>query len=128
VPLTGSISFAGSDFSAEDLGLEFLHWPSQRALRAEMSRGRACRVLESVRPPSAAPGGYSRVLSWIDLETGGVLQAEAYAASTNRPMKKFALGSFEKVKGQWQLRDMRMRNLRTGTQSELKFELNKPAD
>ena len=125
VPLT--TPFAGSDFSLQDLGLEFLHWPIQRALRSEMSRGRPCRVLESVTP-QPGPGSYARVLSWVDLETGGILQAEAYAAQSNRPLKKFALGSFEKVKGQWQLRDMRMRNLKTGTQSELKFQLNRPSD
>lgn len=118
---------AGSDFWVLDLGLDFLHWPVQRALRAEMSRGRPARVIESVTPAPVA-GGYTRVLSWIDLETGGVLQAEAFGMQTNRPLKKFALGSFEKVAGQWQLRDMRMRNLKAGTQSELKFELNKPAE
>src|SRR5258705_12210617 len=72
VPLTHPL--AGSDFWLLDLGLEFFHWPQQKALRAEMSRSRPCRVLESVTP-QPAPDGYARVLSWIDNETGGVLQA-----------------------------------------------------
>ena len=125
VPIT--TPFAGSAFWVVDLGLDFLHWPVQRAIRAEMSRGSPCRVLESITPAPVA-GGYTRVLSWIGLESGGVLQAEAYGSQTNRPLKKFTLGSFEKVKGQWQLRDMRMRNLKRGTQTELKFELNTPAE
>lgn len=112
---------AGSDFWLLDLGLEFFHWPHQRALRAEMSRSRPCRVLESTTP-NPVPGGYSRILSWIDNETGGVIQAEAYD-STNKLLKKFALGSFKKVEGQWQLRDMRIRNPQTGQQTELKFDL-----
>ena len=125
VDATGLLTapFAGSDFWLQDLGLEFFHWPKQRAIRAEMSRGQPCRVLESVQshPPA---GGYSRVVSWIDLETGGVLQAEAYDAGNSRPMKKFSLGSFERVKGQMHLRDMKIRNLRTGSQTELKIELH----
>jgi hypothetical protein len=119
--------FAGSDFSLQDLGLEFYHWPRQRALRSEMSRGRACRVLESVQP-NPLPGGYGRVVSWIDLETGGLLQAEAYLPGNPKPLKKFSLGSFEKLNGHWHLRDMRIRNLRTGTQTELKFDLRKKAE
>jgi hypothetical protein len=104
-----------------DLGLEFFHWPKQRAIRAEMRRGQPCRVLEST-DPNARPGGYSRVLSWIDNETGGVIEAEAYD-STNKLLKKFALGSFKKVEGQWQLRDMRISNVQTEQQTKLKFDL-----
>ncbi len=113
--------FAGSDFWLLDLGLEFFHWPGQRAIRAEMSRGQPCRVLESSNP-NPAPSGYARVLSWIDNETGGVIQAEAYD-STNKLLKKFALGKFKKVEGQWQLRDMRISNAQTGQQTRLKFDL-----
>lgn len=116
--------FAGSDFWAQDLGLEFLHWPKQRILRAEMRRNRSCRVLQSTLP-HPPPNSYARVLSWVDLETGGIIQAEAYDAQ-GKLLKKFALGSFEKVEGHWQLRNMKIRNARTGSQTDLKFELNKP--
>jgi hypothetical protein len=60
-------SFAGSDFYLGDLGLEFLHWPSQKIVKKEMRRSRSCRVVESINP-NPAPGSYSRVLSWIDLK------------------------------------------------------------
>jgi hypothetical protein len=118
-PLTHA--FAGSDFWLLDLGLEFFHWPQQKALRAEMSRGRACRVLESVTPRSP-PGGYARVLSWIDNEFGGVLQAEAYDQQ-GKLLKKFALGAVKEVEGKYRLKDMRIRNARTGQRTELKFDL-----
>ncbi len=122
-PISLTQPFAGSDFWLMDLGLEFFHWPQQRAVKSEMSRGRPCRVLESVatNPPRE---GYARVLSWVDLETGGVIQAEAYDRH-NKLLKKFTLGSFKKVAGQWQLRDMKIRNARTGQQTELKFDLQK---
>lgn len=113
--------FAQSDFWLMDLGLEFFHWPIQRAIRAEMSRSRPCRVLESV-DPLVTPGGYSKVLSWVDLETGAVLQAEAYDAQ-GKLLKKFALGPMQKVEGQYKLREMRIRNVQTRRQTELKFDL-----
>jgi hypothetical protein len=72
-------SFAGSDFWICDLGLEFFHWPQQKILKHEMRRGRSCKVLESTNP-DPSPNGYSRVVSWIDNETLGIVQAEAYDA------------------------------------------------
>ena len=71
--------FAGSDFWIADLGLEFFHWPEQRLLIREMRRGRSCRVLESINP-HPAPGSYSRVVSWVDNETDGIVHAEAWDA------------------------------------------------
>jgi hypothetical protein len=121
---TGAITspFGRSDFWLIDLGLDFLHWPKQRAIRAEMTRSRPCRVLESAHPNPVA-GAYSRVLSWVDLETGGIIQAEAYDAQ-NKLLKKFAIGPVRKVGGQWQLREMRIRNVQTRQQTELKFDLS----
>ena len=112
--------FAGSDFWLCDLGLEFLHWPQQRVLRHEMRRSRSCWVLESITP-TPVPGGYGRVLSWVDVEQEGILFAEAYDAAGK--LKDFKLGALRKVDGSYQLESMRMRNLRTGSESELKFDL-----
>ena len=113
--------FSRSDFWFCDLGLEFLHWPKQRVLRHEMRRSRPCWVLESATP-TPLPGGYARVLSWVDVEHDGILLAEAYDAG-GKKVKEFKLGSFRKVDGRYELENMKMRNLRTGSESELKFDL-----
>lgn len=42
--------FAGSDFWAEDLALEFYHWPDQNIIKKEFKGGRGCMVLESINP------------------------------------------------------------------------------
>jgi negative regulator of sigma E activity len=76
-------------------------------------------VLESVNP--APSSGYSRVHSWIDNESGGVLQAEAFDAN-GKLLKKFSVGSVEKVNGRWRISNIRMRNARTGQTTELKFQ------
>ena len=111
-------SFAGSDFALLDLGLEFFHWPTQTLAFKEMRKGRGCDVLES-RP--ALPSLYSRVLSWIDQETKGLLMAEAYD-TRGKLLKEFEIKSFKKVGGVYQLSEMEIRNRQTKTRTRLQFE------
>lgn len=114
--------FAGSDFWVADLGLEFLHWPEQHLLRKEIRRGQACNVLESVNP-QPAPGAYSRVLSWIDIDTDGIINAEAFDAK-GKPLKDFAAKSFKKVRGEWELQEIQMENRQTGSRTSIEFNLS----
>ena len=114
-----SIPFAGSDFWITDLGLEFLHWPDQRLIKKEMRRGRACQVLESVNP-DPGNGGYSRVVSWVDTETGGLVRAEAYD-SHNKLLKEFAPRHFTKVKGHWEIKEIEIRNDQSDSRTHLEF-------
>jgi len=116
-----ALSFAGSDFWLTDLGLEFLHWPIQLLTRREIKRGEACSVLES-RRPDPPPTGYSRLVSWIDNDTGGILLAQAYDAR-GKLLKEFRPTEFEKVNGEWRLREMEMENVQTGSRSTLIFDL-----
>lgn len=116
--------FAGSDFWLSDLGLEFLHWPVQLLTRREMKRSNACSVLES-RNPSPTPGGYSRIVSWVDNDTGGILLAKAYDGK-GRLLKEFWPEDFEKVDGEYQLKKMVMENAETGSNTSLTFDLKSP--
>jgi Outer membrane lipoprotein-sorting protein len=116
-----TLPFAGSDFWLTDLGLEFLHWPVQLLTRREIKRSNACSVLES-RNPSPPPDGYSRIVSWIDNDTGGILLAKAYDANGKR-LKEFRPIDFEKVNGQWQLKSMEMENVQTNSRTTLTFDL-----
>jgi hypothetical protein len=115
------VPFADSDFWIVDLGLEFFHWPKQKVLKYETRRTRACTVLESTTDP--APGSYSHVDSWIDDETLGIVHAEAYDAS-GKLLKVFDPKSFKKVNGQWELQDMEIRNVQTGSRTWIKFNLS----
>ena len=116
------IPFANSDFWIADLGLEFFHWPEQKILKKENRRSRACEVLESTNPEPST-NGYSRVVSWIDEESGGIVHAEAFDAH-NKLLKEFDPKSFKKVNGQWELQEMEIRNVQTGSRSRIEFDLN----
>ena len=121
-------SFANSDFWLADLGLEFLHWPQQRIVeeaKIKMRKGRPCKVLESINPHQDA-AGYTRVRSWIDTKTGKPILAEAYGPN-NKLLKEFEVGNVTKVNGQWELKNMEMRNAQTDSQTVLEFKYEQKA-
>lgn len=111
--------FGHSDFWIADLGLEFLYWPNHKVVDKEMRHSRACQVVESTREKSAT--GYSRVLAWIDNETGGLVRAEAFD-SNGKQLKEFSIKSFKKIEGRWQLKSMEILNPATDTRTRLEFE------
>ena len=112
---------AGSDFSAADLGLDFLHWPQQRRLKGEMRLGQPCYVLES---RDAGAKSIVRVKSYIDKESNAPLVAEAYDA-VEHLVKEFSLhgSSFKRVNGHWRLEKMDIRDIKKHSQTELKFDM-----
>jgi hypothetical protein len=117
------VPFLGSDFWAVDLGLEFLHWPKQRLLRKEMIRSQFCAVLESSVGP-APTNGYSRVVSWIDLDSLAIVRGEAYD-SRNELWKRFDPTELKKIEGKYELEEMGMRNRKTQSETRVKFNLKK---
>lgn len=115
--------FADSDFWVADLGLEFFHWPEQKLLKRVVRSSRGCSVLESTNPDPAT-NGYSRVVSWIDSESGGILHAEAYDAK-GKLLKEYDTKKLKKVNGQWQVESMEIDNDQTGSRTRLEFDLKK---
>jgi hypothetical protein len=113
---------AGSDFWLLDLGLDFLHWPTQRLVKTEMKKSRVCQVLESIQaqPP---PNGYSRVLSWLDNETGAPILAEAYDRD-GKLVKEFSIRSVEKVQGQYQWKEIEIRDVRKRSRTRLELDFS----
>ena len=115
------IPFAGSDFFLADLGLGFIHWPVQRLLKTEMRKSVWCHKLESINP-NPPPGGYAKVVSWLEKESGGPVLAEAYDVNGNK-VKDFSINSLKKVEGQYQLKEMEISSPRNGSRTRLEFEL-----
>lgn len=115
------VPFAGSDFWVSDLGLEFFRWKNQRVTKHEIRRGQSCYVLESTNP-EAQPGTYSKVISWIDQDTLGIVRAEAYD-HVGKLIKLFLPTKVKKVDGRYQIKEVEMRNEQTGLKSRLEFDL-----
>jgi hypothetical protein len=113
--------FGATDFWVADLGLDFFHWPNQLLRQKEMRVSRFCLVLES-RPAVASQTGYSRVLSWIDQESRNPLRAEAYGPD-GQLLKVFTIGHLKRINGRLQLKEMDIRNLKTGSRTRLEFDL-----
>jgi hypothetical protein len=123
MPKLETTPFANSDFWLGDLGLEFFHWPQQKVLKREVHSSRGCTVLESTNPDPST-NGYSRVMSWIDTETLGIVEAYAYDTK-GKQLKIFTPKDFKKVNGQWQVQTFLMENVQTGSRSRLEFDLKK---
>ena len=124
VHLTGNrtmIPFAGWDFCVADLGLEFMHWPAQTILKRELRSGRWCSILESTNP-APSTNGYLRVVTWIDAETDGIIFAEAYDLK-GKLLKEFKPRNLETVNGQYQVQELQISNVQTGSRTRLDFNL-----
>jgi hypothetical protein len=122
-PGTLEETFSRSDFWLCDLGLEFFYWPQQKILKKEVHRSCGCTVLESTNP-NPSMNGYSRVVSWIDNDSLGIVEAYAYD-SKNKLLKDFYPKDIKKVNGQWQVQTLVMENVQTGSRSRLEFDLKK---
>tara|TARA_Y100001968_G_scaffold91088_1_gene81911 strand:+ start:5680 stop:6453 length:774 start_codon:yes stop_codon:yes gene_type:complete len=121
-----NISFAGSDFLMVDLGLEMLRWPNQNMVERKLRRGELCSVLVS-RPGKEAQGAYSKVISWVDEDSMGIVRAELYD-SKNKLFKIFEPKSFKKINGQWHLKEMEMRNDQLNSRTSIVFDLDKSSN
>lgn len=119
----GPVAFtaiAGSDFTLADVGMEFLHWPTQRLLKKEVRRTQSCDKLESLAPKDW-PGDYLRVLAWFDIDTGGPVLVEAYNAQ-GKMVKEFRPTKFEKVDGQYRVEEIEMNNFPSKTRTIIRFD------
>jgi hypothetical protein len=103
--------FAESEFWNGDLSLDFLNWKSQVLLPnpTKLKRGRAYFLLQSTGDSTTM---YSKVLTWLDQETNGIIAAETYDQS-GKLLKTFEPKSFQKIEGQWQVKQVEMRNVQS---------------
>ncbi len=113
--------FAGSDFWPADLGLEFLHWPTQHLIKKEMYSSRFCDVLESSIADAPAKG-YARVRAWFTAEAPHeLIRAEGYDRNKKR-IKVFDVASVQKVQGQFRVESVEMRDLQRDSRTIMEFK------
>jgi Outer membrane lipoprotein-sorting protein len=115
----------GTDVTYEDLALKFLYWPDASVLGQENIRSRNCWKMQ-LRPPSRQ-SQYSRVVLWVDKESGALMRMEGYDWK-NQLAKRFEVVSAQKIEHRWFLKQMRIERLQPGTnhvQSRTYLEIKK---
>jgi hypothetical protein len=102
----------GTAVTYEDLSLRFLYWPNARVMGSDTMRTRLCWELE-LRPPDH-DSQYSRVLLWVDKNSGALMQMEGYDWNGHLA-KRFEVISAQKIEGRWFLKQMRIEQMQPGT-------------
>lgn len=117
--------FAGSDFRILDLAYphsDFLAWPEQYILQTAIRRGQSCYELESVNP-NPANGGFAKVVSWIDIDSGGPVYIYGYDRSGEETLK-FSPQGIKSVDGEYRVTELVISNRETGSRTTLKFDFD----
>jgi hypothetical protein len=124
-----SSAFAGSEFLAADLGLDFLNWPKQRLVKKEVRSSQSCYKIESTNPnTNSLP--YSRIVTWLDIDSvrdfgaPAIVYAEAYDLR-GKLFKEFEPTNFKKVDGQWQVEEMQIKNDQAGNKTKIEFHFDR---
>jgi hypothetical protein len=102
----------GTTLTYEDLAFKFLYWPSARVLGEENVRTRNCWKLQ-LRAPSRE-SQYSNVLLWVDKAGGALMRMEGYDWNAQLA-KRFEVVSAQKIEDRWFLKQMRIEELKPGT-------------
>lgn len=95
----------GTAITYEDLALKFLYWPNASVLGADLIRTRNCWRMQL--QPGANDSQYSRILLWVDKESGALMRMEGYDRAA-RLVKRFEVVSAQKIEGRWYLKQMRV--------------------
>jgi outer membrane lipoprotein-sorting protein len=96
----------------EDLALKFLYWSNARVLGDETVRTRSCWKLQLQAPSRESQ--YSNVFLWVDKASGALMRMEGYDWN-GQVAKRFEVISAQKIDNRWFLKQMRVEELRPGT-------------
>ncbi|MBI2219118.1 MAG: outer membrane lipoprotein-sorting protein [Candidatus Rokubacteria bacterium] len=109
-------SFAGSDFSYEDVSGREPEEDAHKLVREERVGERAAYVIESV-PKDPASVDFSRKLSWIDTATWLPLKEEYYDRR-GELSRVFTAEELKEVQGFWTVVKRVVKNVQTGHRTE----------
>ncbi len=120
-------AFVGSEFSYEDLTAPEVDKYTYRLLREETCRQQFCAVVERIAKDRFS--GYSREIHWVDVEQFRTWKVEYYAKRGDKLFKVLTLDQHrnyaiaeQNPPRLWRPHLMRMENLRTGNQTELRWD------
>jgi len=96
----------------EDLTLEFLYWENARPLGEETVRTRSCWKLQVVA--ASKDSQYWNVVIWVDKASGALMRMDGYDWD-GKLAKRFEVVSAQKIDNRWFLKQMRVEELKPGT-------------
>lgn len=105
----------GSDLTYEDLGLEFLRWPTARPLGADTIIAFPTWTYEASPP---AMSNYSKAIYWISARHLAVLRVDAFDKS-KRLHKRVEILGVKKVEKAWTIDQMVVKTMRPGKEISL---------
>lgn len=108
-------SFAGSEFSYEDLGDRELDEDTHVLLRTERTQGRDLHVVQSL--PREPDSPYTRRVHWVDALNFTVPRIEYY--DEHDRLSKVLTIEWRDVGGVWDWGRLRMENVRSGRSTEV---------
>ncbi|MEK7285882.1 MAG: outer membrane lipoprotein-sorting protein [Nitrospirota bacterium] len=112
-------SFAGSEFSFEDIATFEVNKYTYQYLRDDNLDGKSAFVLEN--KPAYAYSGYSRIMEWEDQTVYQPVRLLYYDVA-DRPFKELRLYNYAQFLGQyWRPMKIVMRNLQTGAESTIEW-------
>jgi hypothetical protein len=109
----------------EDLTLEFLYWENARVLGDETVRTRSCWKVQVVA--TSKESQYWNVVIWVDKASGALMRMDGYDWD-GKIAKRFEVVSAQKIDNRWFLKQMRVEEMRPGTnkvQSRTYLEIKK---
>ena len=102
----------GTGITYEDLTLEFLYWENARVLGDETIRTRSCWKLQVVA--AAKDSQYWNVVIWVDKTSGALMRMDGYDWD-GKVAKRFEVVSAQKIDNRWFLKQMRVEEMKPGT-------------
>lgn len=109
--------FMGSEFSFEDIGGIQVNEYTYKFLREESLDGQTCFVVESY--PTDENSGYSRIISWMDIQHYRTLKADFYDRKNSHLKTLKATGFQLYIDKFWRPDQLEMVNLQTGKSTRL---------
>jgi hypothetical protein len=102
----------GTGITYEDLTLEFLYWENARVLGDETVRTRSCWKLQVVA--ASKDSQYWNVVIWVDKASGALMRMDGYDWD-GKIAKRFEVVSAQKIDNRWFLKQMRVEEMKPGT-------------
>jgi hypothetical protein len=102
----------GTDVTYEDLALKFLYWPNALVVGSDNIRTRNCWKLQLRAPNQKSQ--YGSILLWVDKTGGELMRMEGFNLQ-NQLIRRFEVVSAQKIDNRWFLKQMRIEQLRPGT-------------